>query len=622
MWIALATALAGFIEDDQFNGTVPVPPVIGDLDGDGVWELVRGTTGGGPGLEVRTWNPAFDRFDTLGSHAWSSIVLAEQPRGLFLADVTRDGQVDLVVIEQHRLLLFDDQTSSSPVEIDTLSPAAESTWEGAGLLDFDHDGDLELMAQLNGSNTVYELAFPFLSLPVLTEFGACAVSPASDYLALADADGDGWADLGVRTECLDRGLYLRDGVGYSAETVTNLPGLNASPKGSVAWCDLVPGGDLELVHVDSTATTGAIRVLSRTGGWVNQYTGSAVTAPIGAACADFDNDGALDLIVGTTTSDWLHNGIGAPSDVRGGTLGETVGIVPVDLDGDGNMDFVAGRDSSATTPTATTSVMTNDAAPTTEYLQLRIQKSQSAVCNGRDFRDDFGAQATVNGVRQEISGSLGRGTTGWPVLHWGNVSGTTVDATWVDSLGSSHTIRVAPGQRLVVSDVDWDGDGIPNTVEGVTDCDGDGIPAALDGDSDGDGIADSDYAYNAPINCVWLVDGDGDTVPDHAEGPSCPDLGDADTDADADSDTDSDSDADSDADMDTDADSDTAVPDTDSEADTDTDTDADSDTDADTDADADTDTAPAIVPSGFVCGCKAVGTVGVSAWLAPFTRRR
>ena len=76
---------------------------------------------------------------------------------------------------------------------------------------------------------------------------------------------------------------------------------------------------------------------------------------------------------------------------------------------------------------------------------------------------------------------------------------------------------------------DDDGDSIPNVEEGVDDFDGDGIPNYLDGDSDGDGIFDrfegfGDYDDDGKPNYLDS-DSDGDGVPDKDEG-----MGDSDRD--------------------------------------------------------------------------------------------
>jgi hypothetical protein len=62
--------------------------------------------------------------------------------------------------------------------------------------------------------------------------------------------------------------------------------------------------------------------------------------------------------------------------------------------------------------------------------------------------------------------------------------------------------------------LDSDGDGIPNSVEGLGDADGDGLPNYLDPDSDNDGIPDIVEAGPDPTN---PIDSDGDGIPDYLD---------------------------------------------------------------------------------------------------------
>ena len=76
------------------------------------------------------------------------------------------------------------------------------------------------------------------------------------------------------------------------------------------------------------------------------------------------------------------------------------------------------------------------------------------------------------------------------------------------------------------NDLDDDGDGIPNGIDGKEDTDGDGTPNYQDEDSDGDGISDSEETPNGvPVDTdedgapdFKDTDSDGDGIPDSVEG--------------------------------------------------------------------------------------------------------
>jgi len=74
----------------------------------------------------------------------------------------------------------------------------------------------------------------------------------------------------------------------------------------------------------------------------------------------------------------------------------------------------------------------------------------------------------------------------------------------IDPAGNAATVLI----DVTVSS-DFDGDGIPNSVEGFGDSDGDGVPDSVDLDSDNDGIPDANES---------LIDSDGDGVPNYLDG--------------------------------------------------------------------------------------------------------
>ncbi|MCL4693833.1 MAG: MSCRAMM family adhesin SdrC, partial [Candidatus Hydrogenedentes bacterium] len=79
------------------------------------------------------------------------------------------------------------------------------------------------------------------------------------------------------------------------------------------------------------------------------------------------------------------------------------------------------------------------------------------------------------------------------------------DPYWMDSAGDSG--QTSPdGTRD--GDNDWDGDGIPNGIEGASDADGDGLANLNDTDADGDGIPDV---------VETAGDQDGDGTPDYLD---------------------------------------------------------------------------------------------------------
>lgn len=194
------------------------------------------------------------------------------------------------------------------------------------------------------------------SLPALTLLSA-TVLPAQTFqlatqdpgapvhyarLALGDVTGDGHADL----VCV--GFLQTQLLPGSASGVFGAPTLLPGPflGNFVRLVDSNADGQLDIWFCDQS---GAARIESGTGG-------ASVTAYLGTvrslACADFDEDGHVDLVVGRDAGPAFVRNNGS-----GGYAPEVPLVAPVamaylaceslDVDGDGNLDFVAQRFSSS-----------------------------------------------------------------------------------------------------------------------------------------------------------------------------------------------------------------------------------------------------------------------------------
>lgn len=273
-------------------GKESAPPAIGDLDGDGDTDVVVSNTGGG-GNVVRvldnTWpaQPLQLFAEPVSYDVFPEAIQTE------IADVTADGELDLVVLTQSadRLCVL----------------------QGVG------DGTFA----------------PFVSYQT-------QLLPES--FALADLDGDGDLDAAVTNNfgVPTLSYHLNDGTGvFGASNVIDLP---ATVLHYVVAFDADQDGDNDLIAAGSGST---IRVIENDGdaGFSMAAVIPTVASPTSIAVGHADADGLLDLVVlgASGTSVMVMSGDGAGSFAEAGVHeypGLTTAATLVDLDADGDNDLV------------------------------------------------------------------------------------------------------------------------------------------------------------------------------------------------------------------------------------------------------------------------------------------
>ncbi|MBZ5713755.1 FG-GAP repeat domain-containing protein [Nannocystis pusilla] len=167
-----------------------VTPAIGDIDGDGLPEIVTSVVGGNP-----------IAFEHDGAHKWTSASgWPEVYSGsIALGDVDNDGDVEILAGNR----LFD----HNGVLLVTLNQPA-GNWSSSALADLDGDGDLEIVLGHAAFQHTGEALF------------VSAVAPG--YPSIADLDGDGLPEV----------------------LVTNMNGLSLlNHDGSIIFQDQQPTGD-------------------------------------------------------------------------------------------------------------------------------------------------------------------------------------------------------------------------------------------------------------------------------------------------------------------------------------------------------------------------------------------
>jgi len=224
----------------------------------------------------------------------------------------------------------------------------------------------------------------------------------------------------------------------------------------------------ELLRNDGFPGTPFVRPGNETTGLTREHILSWNEGDLGGLVADFDNDGRLDVLVlssdypGTYALLWQNQGGGAFAEV-----GETAGVrvdrahggAAVDYDRDGDLDLVIGsslmRWSAADNPPAPERqwmrVLRNDTGHAANKLALRF--APPAGSN----RDAIGARVTVRAggrtLLREVQGPYGlQGFQHDPVLYVGLGSACVVDEVevrWPDAAGTVTTFGGVRPNELV-----------------------------------------------------------------------------------------------------------------------------------------------------------------------------
>jgi len=324
----------------NFDAQLPTAPWIagGDFDGDGQ-----------PELAVGSWDSTFVRVMKRrpdgALEVVHSIDMATEVMQLRSADLDFDGRMDLVVSVPGGLKLLRNRTSGGVLEFEILPGPVTTIGNlvgpfGLAVADLDRDGALDLIVCDYVGSAVHVIAgtaTPFV-------FGTDHRFPLPGgpiAVTTADFTGDGRLDLAVSRQQLSDIVILQNQGNLEFSNFLVLP-VGQAPNYLIS-ADFNRDGRADLVV--SNADSGTVSVLFGTGSGFIGGSFPAGQSPTALLAEDLTGDGRPDILVTSLVSGdfrvLVGNGRGSfPELVRfPGTLGATNAILQ-DMDGDGRLDLL------------------------------------------------------------------------------------------------------------------------------------------------------------------------------------------------------------------------------------------------------------------------------------------
>jgi len=269
-----------------------------DYDHDGLLDLYV-TSDTGPNELYHCNNSSSPNYSAVGA----ALGVADTGNGRSIAwgDYDGDGWLDLYVANKLTAnCLYRNLGGAGFTNVAAaLGVADAGNTEGVAFIDFDNDRDLDIyVGNTGGANRLYQYdgaAFTDVA-------AAWGVSDAGSARSVtwADYDDDGDFDLYVSKYSAANSFYRRDAASFS--DVAAALGLDDAGRGeSACWADIDLDGDLDLFLANYLGASRLYRSENHGASFteVGAFVGLDYDGPsVGAAWADYDDDGDPDLCLG------------------------------------------------------------------------------------------------------------------------------------------------------------------------------------------------------------------------------------------------------------------------------------------------------------------------------------
>ncbi len=448
---------------------------VGDLDNDGALDVIA-SSGSGEDYEIVAWASDGSPFDG----GWTTHDVGaslDDVRALIAADLDHDGDLDLatasapgedneIVAWQNDGTPFDGLWSS--VDIGAAGDVAYALITG----DVDNDGDADLLSGggsaatneiLAWANTLIHHNMPFSSAANAAGTNADDINA----LVLADLDGDGDEDMvtGAGADASNNLMaWQNNGTPFSGSWASSAIGDVAGNIYAVAVGDL--DNDARPDVVSGATQSPYLRVWQNdgtpfAGTWSNYTLSNPLTAVDAVVLGDLDNDGDLDLVVGTgphyvyNVSDnyriLVYENDGTPFDGSWGgastvrIISRTVHALALgDLDNDGWLDIVAGVHRYEPVGSSSDPV---DPEYWPDWYELRAYRNDGTPFNNEWAETNVGRDPETVTLQEHYHGFWGDSV--WDVALADLDKDGDLDIATADGIGADYQIKV------------WENDGTP-----------------------------------------------------------------------------------------------------------------------------------------------------------------
>jgi len=420
-----------------------------DLDGD--YDLVINTVGSGYLLR----NDGASGFTNVTATLAPDFLTGTLERTALFVDFNNDGYPDIFRNDHNNLKIYLQDPATNkfgngtggtvPIQhFTTLTDGLNA--EGAGALDYDGDGDLDIfvdnhnfgidilqndgngffthVTKKSDSPTIYNAADP-----TTWPLGLAQDAVDGDYGSATDFNNDGWVDIVVRKQ--DQ-VDLFTNLGGTFQDGVDIDQADNNNKGAVAFQDFDNDGDFDLFWTENG--TNQIHRNNGDGTWSGLGAATGIPTTFtgqmeGIACGDVDNDGDIDIYLGNGGNgashiSKLYLNQGAMTFVDSGLTfnNNNEGSTFIDIDEDGDLDLYVNKNGSANELW-----INNLGIAKANHLYIDILEDRD-IFGLINLEKRFGTGATaaildcngnvISGIR-EVNGGYGHGTQEPGVIHFG-----------------------------------------------------------------------------------------------------------------------------------------------------------------------------------------------------------